>query len=102
MFDHSAFKEIADKACLELREYSGRGMYGKECVGIDCDYVNETLSELVAACENTSDAAHIIRTMKQDSMGLGAIIYWSCIEWSDNAEYGEQEDENFDACADED
>jgi hypothetical protein len=94
MIDHSVFKEIADRTCLELREYSGRGMYGKQCVGIDCDNVNETLAYLVESCESTSDAAHIIRTMKQDSMGLGAIIYWPRIVWSDDAEYGEQGEED--------
>jgi hypothetical protein len=85
LFDHAAFKKIADKACLELREFSGRGMYGKCCVAIDCANIDETIAEIIEACGNTNAATYLTQTMKQDITGLAGIIYWQGIVWSEAA-----------------
>jgi len=71
----------------ELRDYSGRGMYGKECLAIDCEVslahaVSMTqfvignlgsshLRELMDALENTCT----------DSLGMGTITYWPSVPY---------------------
>ncbi len=55
---------------LEPRPYSGRGMFGKECVGVSVDHVGELDGSGVPLSESS-----------QDSLGLGKIIYWRHIPW---------------------
>lgn len=55
----------------EPRSYSGRGMYGVRCVGVDMDY--EGQYELPAG-------------FVTDSMGRGVIAYWPSIEWKGDEE----------------
>ena len=47
--------------------YSGRYMYGRECMGIVHDDVNETIE---------AGARHGLRAARADNMGLSFIIYW--------------------------
>lgn len=47
--------------------YSGRGMYGKRCIGISCDSV--------AACVEAA-AVHGLRGAHWDNLGKGWIVYW--------------------------
>lgn len=56
------FREIADLS-LFPRSYSGRGMFGKRCLGVDCSFRE---SESFAAYFNA----------KLDQMGKGMIAYW--------------------------
>jgi hypothetical protein len=61
-------QEVADIIGGRLRTtYSGRCMYGAQCLGIDCDDDTQCLKEA---------AAHGIRGGVRDSMGLGYIVYW--------------------------
>jgi len=60
--------EIAEAVEGEVRlDYSGRGMFGETCVGIDCDNVNECIAEA---------AMHGIRRAQVDNMGKGYIVYF--------------------------
>lgn len=68
-----AIKQLAqDDEDIRYREYSGRGMYGKECVGVRTDYPNATLADIV---EETG-YADLIRSHRVDSMGLSYILYF--------------------------
>lgn len=64
----------------EVQEnYSGRGMYGKTCVGVVLDNANsiyDIMSDL-AERENRMPAP------SQDSMGLSTIFYWPRIQYED-------------------
>ena len=61
-------QEVADTIGGRLRtSYSGRCMYGAECLGIDCDNANECIEEA---------ASRGIRGGSRDSMGMGYIVYW--------------------------
>ena len=51
--------------------YSGRGMFGKNCIGIICDYP--------LSCVEAAGAIGITGA-RTDSMGLGAIVYWPHIQ----------------------
>lgn len=53
------------------RHYSGRGMYGKCCVGIVAD---DAIDVIERAAQNG------YRGAAQDSMGKGVIVYWPKME----------------------
>ena len=94
------FKMIKD-ACknteFKVRSYSGRGMYGRTCVGIDLDRIDD-LGDIIANLEpydadgelyEPQDAfelvGKLISNMKWDSMGLGIIVYWPDIDYDKKA-----------------
>lgn len=61
-----------ENAGYEWRSYSGRGMYGKECVGVTI----RDKSDLI----DLADAAKIAGKPCTDDMGLGTIAYWPNVE----------------------
>jgi hypothetical protein len=61
-------EEVAANIGGELYEnYSGRGMYGAKCLGIECD-------DPVRAIEEA--AARGLRGSCQDHLGKDYIVYW--------------------------
>ena len=70
--------------------YSGRAMYGKECVGIvadDVDAVVERVGELAVMnlMNEDEDAVYeFIRTARYDQMGLSEIAYWPTLQATDD------------------
>jgi hypothetical protein len=92
--------DIVRNFCLDegyefYPDYSGRGMYGRRCIGISHkDTAAEMMTRLAAyLLENLNDdvienAAAILRRLKdarQDNLGLGTITYWPDIEAADAA-----------------
>jgi hypothetical protein len=92
--------EVIESAEMTPRSYSGRGMGGRECLGITCDNSAEVPLNLVAAfCENefrctSGDIAldsleelqnliEQLKGSKVDSMGRGEIVYWPQIKWQE-------------------
>jgi hypothetical protein len=60
------------------RSYSGRCMYGRECVGVGMDYqfeVIELFTEL-----RTVDGLENLPAPTFDSLGRGIIAYWPNVE----------------------
>ena len=51
-------------------DYSGRGMFGQQCVSIYCD--SYEVQDIVAEVG--------IKGARTDSMGKGAVIYWPNIQ----------------------
>lgn len=63
-----AIKQIAEKVNGRVRkDYSGRFMYGKTCLGIVCEDPTEAIE---------TAAQHGITNAKVDNMGLDYIVYW--------------------------
>lgn len=66
-------------------DYSGRFMYGAECIGFDLDNASDTMrlgAALFAVLDN-EDAVGMMNDTRQDSMGLGIIVYfpdWTCAD----------------------
>ena len=85
--------QAAKAASLDLRVYSGRGMSGKQCVGIDTDDSAIRLAcELIRAARDlTRDESALdelltaIEGTQTDSMGSGTICYWPSIPAPDDA-----------------
>ena len=76
--------ELIEEAGREARSYSGRGMYGEQCVGVDLDNASEIFGLGVemanyAVDDEREDLASLRSTW--DSMGLGVIIYFPGVRW---------------------
>lgn len=89
--DYIRLKEIADNAGLSVRRYSGRGMYGSYCVGVDFES-NRDIAYMIESCDDVDEAAQMFREMKQDNMGLGYIAYWPYVKWPDDVADPEMND----------
>ncbi len=81
---------------LGVRSYSGRGMNGRSCLGVDAKSLGQFLSVLVEGTvhlENREvrDLAEEVSNIKTDSMGMGMIIYFPGVEYEDECE-NEKED----------
>lgn len=57
--------------------YSGRFMYGKSCVGVDFDSLNDFVEFRMAIGQKLPDFDW--SAMTTDSMGLGMVYYWKQI-----------------------
>lgn len=82
-----ALIEALNTAGLKIRRYSGRGMYGKECVAVSDDRrLQEILADLVEAYGDNLECAEAIRAARTDNMGLGIVVYWPHVAWPDDLE----------------
>ena len=83
------FQKLLEDTGYETRSYSGRGMYGKECLAITTergesqwDFFSQILDEVADTFmdnELSSVLAALSRILKdtcEDSMGLGSVFYW--------------------------
>lgn len=72
MSQKEILKEIANEVDGTIyEEYSGRGMYGKTCIGIVCNNAIDCIE---------SAAAKGITGAKTDNMGKSMIVYWPHIK----------------------
>ena len=89
--EKSFLQNLAEEAELNVRSYSGRGMYKKECLGIDCNSLVTTFATLLEvlaenhfdegsergeAASIVSELAEALRGSRVDNMGLGVIVYF--------------------------
>lgn len=81
-----------------VSSYSGRGMYGKKCLGISCGNERFFIADLFMWCQNMEEVracADEITGMKSDSLGRGHIVYFPAIEYvSDDQESDEEGDQD--------
>jgi hypothetical protein len=85
---HELQRALESSGPWKLRNYSGRGQYGKTCLAVELGegQLGEVMADLMMWCgeQNGSDAcyetAHAIsqavKRMKTDSMGLGSVLYF--------------------------
>ncbi len=62
------------------RAYSGRGMFGKRCVSISEVRVSAWDVAVALFTGNDLDPTDIPEP-RQDSLGLGIVLYWPSYEW---------------------
>lgn len=83
---------------FEVRSYSGRGMYGRECLGVDVGRgeLGELLAVVVENVEEDDryEVAQVLRGMATDSMGLGMIVYFPGVPFFDDGSDDDEEDES--------
>ena len=82
----TALKEIFEGMAYEVRDYSGRGMFGKRCLAVTCDnpsgWIAEVflyLAENKTPYEEIIQVAEILKDSRTDTMGHASIIYWPAI-----------------------
>lgn len=88
-----SFANIYDD--VDLRSYSGRYMYGKECIGLDGnfkDIIRVMIKAAVLDPETFEDCG--LDDFTSDSMGLGSIVYWTHLDETDGLEL-DDEDEDY-------
>lgn len=72
---YTLFRDIVEGYGGNPRDnYSGRGMYGKECLGADFDSMQEFLEAMFEINESLPDFEW--GNVTTDSMGLGTVFYW--------------------------
>ena len=91
MIDRDQFLDILDRLSLngevgEPSPYSGRAMYGKQCVSISGDSASEWgLAVAVASeCRVEGLDPRDIPEPRVDSLGRGFVLYWPHYEWPED------------------
>jgi len=90
--------KIFKSAGLNPRSYSGRAMFGKECLAVVPDFETSAADVIALFQEHllsdvmrdpqefdykkAAEFVAMLRESRQDSMGLGIVIYWPHIEWT--------------------
>lgn len=87
---------VDDSGEFTSRSYSGRGMYGKVCLGVTVDR-DHTMGEFLALIiesvtdENQDELAEALRGLRTDSMGLGEVLYFPKVPYSAEEEDSEEQ-----------
>lgn len=102
-------KEIVENAGFDPQSYSGRGMYGRNCLSFNLDRDENVVDAILDLAEAVNsyveessevdfgDVIYQFKGAKTDSMGLGEVIYFPNIEWEDDdEELEEDEEDDFD------
>lgn len=83
----------------EPRKYSGRGMFGKNCLGVSFSHseFSEFLARLVeyasdSDCEDPCELANNIRTLRSDSLGHDMVYYFPGVEFVESETSNEEEE----------
>lgn len=81
-------QQLIEDMNYETRSYSGRGMFGKTCLGVTVDNVAQFCLELGHAIgqhneQNDDDLIELPRQISTDSMGRSAIVYFPYVAFVD-------------------
>ena len=102
-------RELIELTDYTPRKYSGRAMYGKQCLGVEIDRYESPYEFFAALIENAAEEAverlddegevavydtfeevsRMMRRTRSDSLGLGMILYWPHIPWEEDDSDGE-------------
>lgn len=89
--------ELADFECYS---YSGRAMYGVECLAVNIDQVGDLVAGVLEYLDgketDTFRLQMAFRRMKMDSMGLGTVVYFPGTKFSEDGEDEDEEDHEED------
>jgi hypothetical protein len=101
--DKASFDQIVEafEETGEVRSYSGRGMFGDHCLGVDCDNASSAILSAISGFAHNAetgreveDFIELLSGHRVDSMGQGQILYFPSIEWQE--EESEDEDDGDD------
>lgn len=75
-------EEICDGEDIRFYEgYSGRGMFGRKCIGVVCYDPLRTIVNICDAVRNEGyDDCSDLEDIRMDSMGYDSIVYFPSIE----------------------
>jgi len=104
MSDFELLKELIEWMDLRPRSYSGRGMYGNECMGCSPDSSESTFAaEMIESAIDKfgSDSVEVEKTIElmkrtsTDSLGLGWVCYWPGVKWEGPTEDEFEDEDNY-------
>ena len=86
VLDPKKVKRLFRKAHYKPRRYSGRGMFGRFCLGVDIDRHTTPFQVAVDLCEaGGTEGVAICRALvplaEEDDNGFGTVLYFPRIEW---------------------
>lgn len=89
-------REVYDSGSIEMevRSYSGRGMYGDTCIAVVLSDFSSMWTLALAIADINSGNADLfdLPAPRSDSMGRGTVLYWPNLKWPDGAEgFGEED-----------
>jgi hypothetical protein len=98
-------QQMLEESDIETQSYSGRGMYGKTCLGVSIDRggLGDFIARVIEATqsqvggENIEEIAESFRRMSTDSLGMGQIVYFPGVPYEGSESDEEDEDEDEDA-----
>lgn len=86
-------QSLLDNADVETRSYSGRAMYGRECLGVDVSDFADFLTTYTEALRHQAPSSNNdewwdaidegLRSARTDSMGMGIIVYFPGVKYTD-------------------
>lgn len=108
--DGKQMVELLRDAGYEPRSYSGRAMYGRNCVGVETERYKSAFVVCAELCREAlnmlgqDEACDFIEALAdvdvaEDSMGLDSIVYFKNIDWPKEEEPDDEDEEDDDtAC----
>lgn len=87
-----AFQKLIADTDMTCRSYSGRGMFGQSCLGVEANDVKELMQTCIVTlrerCSDLTpdewdDIEDALGRMQSDSLGRGMIIYFPGIPFTD-------------------
>lgn len=78
-----------------LRSYSGRGMYGRQCVAISGDSIDPFHLALMIAAHRYDFSIYDIPLPDTDSLGRGVVVYWPQIDWPEGRVERDEEENKW-------
>jgi hypothetical protein len=108
-FTYKELKQLIEDAGYEYRSYSGRGMFGKSCIGFDpngakestvaieitnvviegifMEYDGEDIEGLHSKVDEAMKKLDVLfKGMSKDSMGHDYIYYFQMVEWEEDTD----------------
>ena len=96
--DYQQLVDIIEDAGYEADSYSGRCMYGAECVSIFTDDSEFEVATMMAAAAQRlgcfDEWTEVACRTKRDLMGLGIVLYWPSVAWPEEATEEEAEEQD--------
>lgn len=86
--DFNTLCEIIEEAGYSPRSYSGRGMYGKQCVGFTfegntLDAVADLFEVAAYYDHGVFELARVVKSAQTDNMGMDTVIYFPRVKWAE-------------------
>lgn len=81
--------DIIQDAGYETTQYSGRGMYGDECLGFRCDDEIAAVAEIVGSVYDSDERREVVKLFRGaeiDNLGKGYIIYFRRLKYGKEKE----------------
>jgi hypothetical protein len=93
--------EFLEEAGLDPYPYSGRGMYGKQCVAVTVTSFGRLFADVLLSVESTGanveELSELFEGMRYDNMGHDYVFYFPRVPWSDDEDSDDVENDDDDS-----